>query len=158
MNLLNSKIGGFMNENNCYFIQQRCVIFIQSQSNQFRLQMGQTSGNISTEYESAKKTISDNFNYIDSSVKYYGMAVAVGVSVYIFRNEIEHFFEKYTGSQYFKRKHGANYILEPIEIDEEPHYVERKEIEERLNQIIGNLNERKYAIIVGCKGSGKSTV
>ena len=46
--------------------------------------MGQTSGKISTEYESAKKTISDNFNYIDSSVKYYGMAVAVGVYEYIF--------------------------------------------------------------------------
>ena len=91
---------------------------------------GTNIGKISTEYESAKKTISDNFNYIDISVKYYGMVVAVGVSVYIFRNEIEHFFEKYTGRQYFKRKHGANYILEPIEIDEEPHYVERKEIED----------------------------
>jgi predicted ATP-dependent serine protease len=101
---------------------------------------------------------SDNFMYIYSSVKYYGMAVGVGVSVFIFRNEIEHFFEKYTGSQYFKRKHGANCILEPIEIDEEPHYVERKETEERLNQIIGTLSDRKYVIIVGCKGSGKSTV
>ena len=89
MNLLNSKIGGFMNENNFYFYP----ITIKSISN------GQTSGKISTEYESAKKTISDNFNYIDSSVKYYGMAVAVGVSVYIFRNEIEHFFEKYTGQE-----------------------------------------------------------
>ena len=33
-------------------------------------------------------------------------------------------------------------------------YVQRKDYEERLNQIIGTINDEKYVIIVGCKGSG----
>ena len=37
-------------------------------------------------------------------------------------------------------------------------YVQRKDYEERLNQIIGTINDEKYVIIVGCEGSGKSTV
>jgi SpoVK/Ycf46/Vps4 family AAA+-type ATPase len=56
------------------------------------------------------------------------------------------------------RKKGANYLLEPKKIDEEADYIVRKDYEERLNQIIGTLNNRKYVIIVGSKGSGKTTL
>ena len=52
------------------------------------------------------------------------------------------------------RKFGANELLRPEKFNEEPDYIARKDYEEHLNQIIGTLNNRKYVIIVGSKGSG----
>jgi hypothetical protein len=41
------------------------------------------------------------------------------------------------------REEGKEYILGPVHYAEEIDYVERKEHEKRLNQILGNLNQRK---------------
>jgi ABC-type bacteriocin/lantibiotic exporter with double-glycine peptidase domain len=120
--------------------------------------MGQTTSKFSEEYKNAKKSISDNFNYLDSSVKYLVTVFGVGITTYIFRNEIEHFLAKYFGSQHYKRIQGANNILKPVKFVERSNYVERKEHEERLNNLIGNLNQEKYVVIVGSKGSGKTTL
>jgi SpoVK/Ycf46/Vps4 family AAA+-type ATPase len=56
------------------------------------------------------------------------------------------------------REKAKKFLLEPVQFVEKHDYVERKEIEERLNHLIGNLNQRKYVIIVGSIGSGKTTL
>jgi ABC-type lipoprotein export system ATPase subunit len=56
------------------------------------------------------------------------------------------------------REEGKKNLLEPVKFVEKSNYVERKEHEERLNNLIGNLNQEKYVIIVGSKGSGKTTL
>jgi predicted ATP-dependent serine protease len=76
----------------------------------------------------------------------------------VYSDRLASFVYYLTIREKYKRNEGKKYLQKPIKLNKEPHYVERKETEERLNQIIGNLNERKYVIIVGCKGSGKSTV
>jgi flagellar biosynthesis GTPase FlhF len=56
------------------------------------------------------------------------------------------------------REKAKKFLLEPVQFVEELDYVERKEIEERLNHLVGNLNQEKYVIIIGSKGSGKTTL
>jgi ATPase subunit of ABC transporter with duplicated ATPase domains len=55
-------------------------------------------------------------------------------------------------------KETAKKLLEPVKIIEVENYVTRKEYEEELNDIIGNMYRHKYVTLVGPKGSGKKTL
>jgi ATPase subunit of ABC transporter with duplicated ATPase domains len=55
-------------------------------------------------------------------------------------------------------KETAKKLLEPVKIIEVENYVTRKEYEEELNDIIGNMYRHKYVTLAGPKGSGKKTL
>jgi ABC-type multidrug transport system fused ATPase/permease subunit len=62
------------------------------------------------------------------------------------------------GAQSCETKMAVHKLLQPTHFGvEDLNYIKRKEYEIRLNQIIRNLNQEKYVIIVGSKGSGKTT-
>jgi predicted AAA+ superfamily ATPase len=63
-----------------------------------------------------------------------------------------------TTREEYKRNKGKKFLQKPIDLKEKKGYIKRKGYEERLNQIVGTLNNEKYVIIVGSKGSGKTTL
>jgi len=108
--------------------------------------------------EDAKKYLSEHGEYVDKSLKYVLGISAIGIVGYILRKELGDLYTTYVLSEESKRSQGAKKLLGPIKIDEKPNYVPRKELEETLNSIIGSIDDEKYVILVGQKGSGKTTV
>jgi energy-coupling factor transporter ATP-binding protein EcfA2 len=142
------------------FSKKTLMNFYRVFKSNFRRNFSQEANSGKENLKNLRKMLNDLQEYAKKNPKSFmssiGGPIVGGVGLYYYYLSIQEIKSK--KGEVDIRKHGANSILKPLEIDEELHYVERKEIEERLNQIIGNLNERKYAIIVGCKGSGKSTV
>jgi hypothetical protein len=59
----------------------------------------------------------------------------------------------------FYRKWAIHYVIKKrFSIIEDSGYIERKVEEKKINSLIGNTNDKKYVIIIGEKGTGKTSL
>jgi ribosome biogenesis GTPase A len=114
-----------------------------------------SKSNLSPKWKTFKNFVAEKYKIIEKAKILSALTI---LTLVYYSDRLASFVYFLTTREKYKRNEGKKYLQKPIKLNEEPHYVERKETEERLNQIIGTLSDRKYVIIVGCKGSGKSTV
>jgi ABC-type multidrug transport system fused ATPase/permease subunit len=141
---------------------KRFIIFSRGSKYKFRNYTKETN----SEKEIFKQTLTGGFQKtnrfleqankkIPNILALFGV-ISAGIGAYFYYLSIQELKNKKKESHI--REDARKTLLEPVKFVEELDYVERKELEERLNHLVGNLNQRKYVIIVGSKGSGKTTL
>jgi energy-coupling factor transporter ATP-binding protein EcfA2 len=106
----------------------------------------------------AKQYLSEHSEYVDKSLRYVLGVSALGIVGFVLGKELKQLYNTYIRSEGAKRSQGAVKLLEQIKVEEETDYIARKDLEALLNDIVGTIYDRKYIILVGQKGSGKTTI
>jgi SpoVK/Ycf46/Vps4 family AAA+-type ATPase len=114
-----------------------------------------TKSNVSSKWKTFKNFVSENYKTIEKTKILSTLTI---LSLIYFSDRVSSVVNYFLTREEYKINNGKKFLLEPISLDEKPDYVERKDYEERLNQIVGTLNDETYVIIVGSKGSGKTTI
>jgi HrpA-like RNA helicase len=122
----------------------------------FKNRMYTTKNNLSSfKWNTFKNFVSEKFKAIEKAKILSTLTI---LSLIYYSDRVSSVMNYLSTREEYKRNKGKKFLQKPINLKDEKEYIERKDYEERLNQIIGTLNNRKYVIIVGSKGSGKSTV